>query len=108
MAEITAALVKQLREKTGAGMMDCKKALVETNGDADAAAELLPTDSDLLVASRRGRIMAVANLSDHVAEAVLPDGDWTVVFSSRQGPLDQANGGPVPVPPETALLLLRG
>ena len=34
MAEITAALVKELREKSGAGMMDCKKALVENNGDA--------------------------------------------------------------------------
>ena len=37
MAEISAQLVKQLRERTGAGMMDCKKALVETNGDIDAA-----------------------------------------------------------------------
>ena len=38
---ITAALVKELRDRTGAGMMDCKKALEETNGDVDAAAELL-------------------------------------------------------------------
>ena len=38
---ITADLVKQLRDKTGAGMMECKKALVETNGDLDAAAELM-------------------------------------------------------------------
>ena len=38
---ITAAQVKELRERTGAGMMDCKKALAETNGDIDAAAELL-------------------------------------------------------------------
>ncbi|MEE9209815.1 MAG: elongation factor Ts, partial [Kiloniellales bacterium] len=37
MAEITAALVKQLRERTGAGMMDCKKALTETGGDIEAA-----------------------------------------------------------------------
>src|ERR1700754_4640199 len=37
MAEITAALVKELREKSGAGMMDCKKALTETNGDIEAA-----------------------------------------------------------------------
>jgi len=36
---ITAALVKELRERTGAGMMECKKALVETNGDIDAAIE---------------------------------------------------------------------
>lgn len=41
MAEITAALVKELREKTGAGMMDAKKALVENNGDQEAATEWL-------------------------------------------------------------------
>jgi len=41
MAEITAALVAKLREKTGTGMMDCKKALMETQGDVDAAVDLL-------------------------------------------------------------------
>ena len=41
MADITAAMVKELREMTGAGMMDCKKALGETNGDMDAAVEFL-------------------------------------------------------------------
>lgn len=41
MAEITAAAVKQLREDTGAGMMDCKKALVAAEGDMDAAVEIL-------------------------------------------------------------------
>ena len=41
MAEITAALVKQLRDKTGAGMMECKNALKETDGDVDKAVELL-------------------------------------------------------------------
>ena len=41
MAEITAALVKELRESTGAGMMDCKKALVDTGGDFEAAVNLL-------------------------------------------------------------------
>jgi len=41
MAQITAALVKELREKTSAGMMDCKKALNETNGDLEAAADWL-------------------------------------------------------------------
>jgi elongation factor Ts len=40
-AEISAALVRELREKTGAGMMDCKRALVETNGDMEAAVVLL-------------------------------------------------------------------
>ena len=41
MAEITASMVKDLREKTGAGMMDCKKALTETNGNFDEAIEFL-------------------------------------------------------------------
>ncbi|SHE65660.1 translation elongation factor Ts [Thermomonas hydrothermalis] len=41
MAEITASLVKELRERTGAGMMECKKALTQNNGDIDAAAEWL-------------------------------------------------------------------
>ena len=41
MAEITASLVKELRERTGAGMMECKKALTENNADIDAAAEWL-------------------------------------------------------------------
>ena len=39
MAEITASLVKELRERTGAGMMDCKKALTEANGDIELAIE---------------------------------------------------------------------
>ena len=43
MAEITASLVKELREKTGAGMMDCKKALVDAGGDMEKAAEALRT-----------------------------------------------------------------
>jgi len=41
MAEITAVMVKELREKSGAGMMDCKKALQETNGDLEKSVELL-------------------------------------------------------------------
>ena len=41
MAEITAASVKDLRERSGAGMMDCKKALSETNGDMEAAVDWL-------------------------------------------------------------------
>ena len=41
MAEITAAMVKELREKTSAGMMDCKAALQETNGDMEAAIDWL-------------------------------------------------------------------
>ena len=55
---ITASLVKELRESTGAGMMDCKKALVETNGDAEAAAELLRKKGQASAAKKAGRIAA--------------------------------------------------
>ncbi len=55
---ITAGLVKELRERTGAGMMDCKKALVEVNGDADAAAELLRTKGQAKAEKKAGRIAA--------------------------------------------------
>jgi elongation factor Ts len=55
---ITASVVKELRERTGAGMMDCKKALVETNGDADAAAELLRTKGQAKAEKKAGRIAA--------------------------------------------------
>ena len=46
MAEITAALVKELRESSGAGMMDCKKALTETGGDLEAATDWLRTKAN--------------------------------------------------------------
>ena len=52
---ITAAMVKDLREQTGAGMMDCKKALVDTNGDFDAAAKLLKEKGLAAVAKRAER-----------------------------------------------------
>ncbi len=55
---ITASLVKELRERTGAGMMDCKKALVETDGDAEAAAELLRKKGQASAAKKAGRIAA--------------------------------------------------
>ena len=45
MADITASMVKDLREKTGAGMMDAKNALVENNGDMEAAVDWLRTSS---------------------------------------------------------------
>ena len=41
MAAVTAAMVKELRESTGAGMMECKKALTETDGDMEAAVDVL-------------------------------------------------------------------
>lgn len=58
MAEITAALVKDLREKTGAGMMDCKKALSETDGDLEAAVDWLRTKGLAAAAKKAGRVAA--------------------------------------------------
>ncbi|AVM73552.1 translation elongation factor Ts [Magnetospirillum gryphiswaldense] len=58
MAEITAALVKELREKTGAGMMDCKKALNETAGDVEAAIDWLRKKGLAAAAKKAGRVAA--------------------------------------------------
>ncbi len=58
MAEITAALVKELREKTGAGMMDCKKALGETNGDLEGAVDWLRKKGLAAAAKKSGRVAA--------------------------------------------------
>ncbi len=58
MAEITAALVKDLREKSGAGMMDCKKALSATDGDLDAAIDWLRKKGLSAAAKKSGRVAA--------------------------------------------------
>ncbi len=58
MAEITAALVKELRTKTGAGMMDCKKALGENNGDLEAAVDWLRKKGLSSAAKKSGRVAA--------------------------------------------------
>src|SRR5690348_16694910 len=58
MAEITAALVKELREKTGAGMMDCKKALTEANGELEAAVDWLRQKGLSAAAKKSGRVAA--------------------------------------------------
>ena len=58
MAEITASLVKELRERTGAGMMECKKALTESNGDINAAAEALRKSGAAKADKKADRITA--------------------------------------------------
>src|SRR5918996_701491 len=58
MAEITASLVKELREKTGAGMMDCKKALGEVAGDLEKAIDWLRTKGLSAAAKKAGRVAA--------------------------------------------------
>ena len=58
MAEITAASVKELRERTGAGMMDCKKALAENNGELEAAVDWLRAKGLAAAAKKAGRTAA--------------------------------------------------
>jgi elongation factor Ts len=70
MAEITAQLVKELREITGAGMMDCKKALTETGGDIDAAIDWLRTKGLSKAAKKADRVAA----EGLIAVAVRQDG----------------------------------
>jgi elongation factor Ts len=55
MADVTAAMVKTLRDATGAGMMDCKRALIEADGDIDRATEILREKGLASVAKRAGR-----------------------------------------------------
>jgi len=75
MANITAAMVKELREMTGAGMMDCKKALGETDGNMDDAVEYLRKNGQAKAEKKAGRIAAegicrIAALNDKVAAVV--------------------------------------
>jgi len=71
---ITAAQVKELREKSGAGMMDCKKALNETNGDMDSAVDWLRTKGLAAAAKKSGRVasegLVAASVSDGVGALI--------------------------------------
>lgn len=68
MAAISAAQVKELRERTGLGMMECKKALVEADGDVDGAIENLRKNSGLKAAKKAGRTAAEGVVMLHVAD----------------------------------------
>lgn len=70
---ITASMVKDLRERTGAGMMECKKALVETSGDLDAAAEVLRTSGQAKADKKAGRVAADGKV------VIERDGDKVVI-----------------------------
>ncbi|MEW8957125.1 translation elongation factor Ts [Clostridium sp.] len=65
---ISAKAVKELRERTGAGMMDCKKVLTETNGDMDKAVELLREKGLAAAAKKAGRIAAEGVIATYVSE----------------------------------------
>src|SRR3990170_31197 len=64
---ISALQVKELRERTGLGMMECKAALTETNGDMEAAADLLRTRAGAKVEKKAGRIAAEGTIAIHVS-----------------------------------------
>jgi len=70
---ISASMVKELRERSGAGMMDCKKALVETGGDIDAAIELLRKSGQAKADKKAGRIAADGRI------VVATDGNKAVI-----------------------------
>ena len=73
--QITAAMVKELRERTGAGMMECKKALSESDGQMDAAIELMRKSGQAKADKKAGRVAAegaiIAMLSDNGDTGVL-------------------------------------
>lgn len=73
---IAASLVKELRERTGAGMMECKKALIDAEGSIDAAQELLRTRGQAKADKKAGRIAA----EGQIMTAVSPTGDVTAIM----------------------------
>ena len=66
MAEVTAQMVKELRERTGAGMMDCKSALTETRGDVDAAVDALRKKGLAAAAKKAGRVTAEGAVGSYI------------------------------------------
>jgi elongation factor Ts len=85
MAEITAALVKDLRERTGAGMMDCKKALNETGGDMEAAIDWLRKKGLSAAAKKSGRVAAegLVGVASAVGRAALVEVNAETDFVAR-------------------------
>ncbi|MEQ8956255.1 MAG: translation elongation factor Ts [Gammaproteobacteria bacterium] len=75
MANITASMVKELRERTGLGMMDCKKALSEAEGDMEKAIEDLRKASGLKAAKKAGRVAAEGIVMTKIAQ----DADYGVI-----------------------------
>ena len=85
MATITAKDVAALRAKTGIGMMECKKALVEAEGDMDAAIKILREKGELKAESK----MATRIAADGIVE-ILKDGNSTAMIEGKQGEADVA------------------
>ncbi|MGL9722214.1 translation elongation factor Ts [Sodalis sp. (in: enterobacteria)] len=76
MADITAALVKELRERTGAGMMECKKALVEAQGDIELAIDNMRKSGQAKAAKKAGRVAAEGVILTKIAQ----DGKYGVII----------------------------
>ena len=87
MTMITAALVKELRERTGVGMMECKKALTEASGDLDLAIDNLRKAGQLKAAKKSGRVaaegMLACAISSDLHEAVMVEVNCETDFASR-------------------------
>lgn len=88
MSNITAALVKELRERTNAGMMECKKALVEANGDIEKAIELMRTSGQARAVKKAGRVATEGTIVILVAKdgkrAVIVEVNSETDFVSRE------------------------
>ena len=84
---ITASLVKELRERTGSGMMECKKALVETDGDIEAAIEMMRKSGKAKAAKKAGRTAAdgiiVINFSDDRKQAAMVEVNCETDFVAK-------------------------
>jgi len=93
---ITAALVKELRERTGAGMMDCKKALVETSADFEAAIDLMRASGAAKAAKKAGRVASeglvnVAISDDNKSAVILEVNSETDFVTKSQSFIDFVN-----------------
>ncbi|MDH3315516.1 MAG: translation elongation factor Ts [Gammaproteobacteria bacterium] len=86
---VTASMVKELRERTGAGMMECKKALVEANGDIDAAIENMRKSGQAKADKKAGRVAAegliAIELSDDATSAAMVEVNCETDFVTKEG-----------------------
>src|SRR3569623_1953019 len=102
--EITAALVKELRERTGSGMMECKKALTETGGDIEAAVELMRKTGMAKADKKAGRVAAegaiVAVASADGARAEIVEVNCEPDFLAKDIAMHVAASKPVAVGPQ--------
>jgi len=87
MAAISASMVKELRERTGLGMLECKKALAETDGDVDKAIEELRKKSGMKAAKKAGRTAAegvvVVKVADDASKAMLVEVNSETDFAAK-------------------------